>query len=139
MSTRNIEVLNRWIEAYNARDIEAMVEYFDPGLELHSAFAAVGGGVYHGLDGLRSWHRDMQDAWGEEIRFESERHFDLGEETLTFYVVHGRGSHSGVQVAMPGALLTGWRDGRIAYWRSYAHREDALRELGISEDELESA
>lgn len=137
MSKSNIEVLRRWVEVYNARDIAAMEKYFDPGLELHSAFAAVGGGVYWGLEGLRSWHRDMQEAWGEDIRFESERHFDLGDETLTFYVVHGRGSHSGAQVAMPGALVTRWRAGRIAYWRSYAHREDALSDLGVSEEELE--
>jgi hypothetical protein len=78
----------------------------------------------------------MQDAWGEEIRFEPERHFDLGEQTLTFYIVHGRGSHSGAEVAMPGALLTRWREGRIAYWKSFAHREDALRELGVTVDEL---
>ena len=137
MSARNIEVLRRWIVAYNARDIEAMIAYFHPGLELHSAFAAVGGGVYHGHAGLRSWHDDMRDAWGEEIRFEAECHFDLGDETLTFYVVHGRGSHSGVEVAMPGALLTRWRDGLIAYWRSYPHREDALSDLGVCGDQLE--
>jgi hypothetical protein len=49
VSKSNVEVLRRWVEVCNARDIEAMVEYFDPGLELHSAFAAVGGGVYRGL------------------------------------------------------------------------------------------
>ena len=38
---------------------------------------------------------------------------------------------------MPGALVTRWRDGRIAYWKSYAHRKDALTDLGVTEDELE--
>ncbi len=123
MSERTVELLRGWIDAYNARDVEAQIVYFDPSLELHSAFAAVGGGVYHGHAGLRSWHRDMQDAWGDEIRFEAEAFFHLAEHTLVFYVVHGRGSHSGVEVAMPGALVVRWREGRIAYWRSYAHRE----------------
>jgi len=151
MSRANVETVKRAFDAYNRRDLAtyddlctADFEYF-PALMgiiegesfLHSAFAAIGGGVYRGLAGLRSWHRDMQDTWGEEIRLQAERHFDLGDETLTFHVVHGRGSHSGAQVAMPGALVTRWRDGRIACWRSYAHRDDALRDLGVTENELE--
>ena len=55
MSRRNMEVLRRWVEARNARDIESMIAYFDPRLELDSAFAAVGGGVCRGHAGLRSW------------------------------------------------------------------------------------
>jgi hypothetical protein len=34
---------------------------------------------------------------------------------------------------MPVALVTRWRDGLIAYMKKYAHKEDALGELGVSE------
>jgi hypothetical protein len=30
-----------------------------------------------------------------------------------------------------------WRDGLAIYYKSYVNREDALRDLGVSEDELE--
>jgi hypothetical protein len=30
-----------------------------------------------------------------------------------------------------------WRDGLCVYGKQYAHREDALRDLGVSEDALE--
>ena len=136
MSEHNIDVLRLSVEAYNARDVEAMLAHFDPAVELHSAFAAVGGGVYRGREGVRNWHRDMQDAWGSEIRVEPERYFDCGEDLLMFWIVHGRGSHSGAEVAMPGALVTRWRDNRMTYWRSYARREDALRDLGVTEEDL---
>jgi hypothetical protein len=39
-----------------------------------------------------------------------EAYFDLGERTLVFYVLHGRGKHRGVEVAMPVALAVVWRD-----------------------------
>jgi hypothetical protein len=29
-----------------------------------------------------------------------------------------------------------WRDGLCVNWKTYAHREDALRDLGVSEDAL---
>jgi hypothetical protein len=30
-----------------------------------------------------------------------------------------------------------WRDGLIVYFKGYTHREDALTDLGVSEDALE--
>jgi hypothetical protein len=38
---------------------------------------------------------------------------------------------------MPGAQVCRWRDGLLVYAMVYVHREDALRDLGVSEDALE--
>jgi hypothetical protein len=86
MSQENVELHRRTYEAFNARDVEAFIALSDPQIEFHSAFAAVGGAIYHGHDGLRRWHRD----------------------------------------------------GLCVYWKAYAHREDALRDLGVSKDALEA-
>jgi ketosteroid isomerase-like protein len=137
MSRENVELVRAFTEAFNARDIEAIIAICDPDIELHSTFAAVGGATYHGHDGLRSWHRDFKATWAEEIRSELETFFELGEDTLTFTVLQGRGRHSGAEVALPAAIITRTRAGRIVYIKGYAHREDALRELGVSEDGLE--
>ena len=75
---------------------------------------------------------------GDEFRVKPEAFFDLGEQTLLFYLVHGRGQQSGAEVAMPGAQVCRWRDGLMVYAKVYVHREDALRDLGMSEDELEA-
>src|ERR1700704_6841450 len=115
MSERDVELHRRWFEAYNARDTEALIAYCDPDIVLHSVFAAAVGGVYHRHDGLRSWHRDMQDVWGNEIRFDPEAYYDLGEHTLVVGVMRGRGKHSGVEVAMPGAQVARWRRGLMVH------------------------
>ncbi len=137
MSERNIELIRGTVEAFNARDIEAFVVYFDRSAELHSAFAAVGGASYHGHDGLRAYFGDFEEVWGDEIRVEPEAYFDLGEQTLGFLVMHGRGRPSGAEVAMPIASVLRWRDGLCVHFKSYAQREEALRDLGVSADELE--
>lgn len=137
MSRENIERHRRVVAAFNARDIEAFLTYCDPSIEFHSAFAAVGGAVYHGHDGMRSWHRDFEDAWGDEVRVEVDAYFDLGDRVLAYYVLHGRGRGSGVEVAMPNALTARWRDGLMDHFKVYAHREDALSDLDLSEDSLE--
>jgi ketosteroid isomerase-like protein len=137
MSERNIELHRRFIEAFNARDVEAMIASCDPSIEYTSTFAAADGAVYHGHDGMRCWHRDLAEAWGDEIRAEPEAYFDLGEHTLSFFMFHGRGRRSGAEVAMPGAQVLRWRDGRMVYAKGYTDRDDALSDLGVSEDELE--
>ena len=137
MSERNVELTRRVNEAFNARDIEAMIALCDPSIEFHSTFAAVGGAIYHGHDGMRRYQRDMVDAWGDEVRADPEAYFDLGEHTLGFLVFHGHGRHSGAEVAMPIALVTGWRDELLVYMKGYADRGDAMSDLGVSEDELE--
>jgi hypothetical protein len=63
----------------------------------------------------------------------------LNDVTLMFYVVHGRGQQSGAEVAMPGAQVGRWRDGLLVYAKAYPRREDALRDLGVSEDALEQS
>lgn len=63
--------------------------------------------------------------------------FDLGERALVFHVLHARGRRSGLDVAMPTAHAFEWRDGLLVYSKVYPRREDALRDLGVSEDELE--
>jgi ketosteroid isomerase-like protein len=137
MSERNVDLHRRTMDAYNARDIEAWIALADPQIEFHSTFAAVGGAVYHGHDGLRRYFRDIDNVWGAETRLEAEAFFDLGENTLVFQVLHGRGRNSGAQVAMPVALVVRWRNEMAVYMKGYARRLDALRDLGVSESELE--
>jgi ketosteroid isomerase-like protein len=136
MAEPNVELHRRFIEAYNARDLEALIASADPSVEFHSAFANVAGTVYHGHDGIREFFVGLESAWGE-IRLEPEAYFDLGESTLAVGVLHGRGALTGAEVAMPITSLLTWRNGLMVYAKSYVRREDALRELGISQDELE--
>jgi ketosteroid isomerase-like protein len=137
MSKRNIQLSRRLVDAFNAHDLEALLAYFDPSIELHSAFAAVDGAVYHGHDELRTWYRGITEVWGGEIRLEPEAYFDLGEQTLAFQVAHGRGNQSGAAVSMPLTMMAAWRDGLVVYFKTYVHKEDALCDLRVSEDALE--
>ena len=136
-SEQNVDLHRRANDAFNSRDVDAYVALCDPQIELHSAVTVPGGGVYHGHEGVRRWHRDLEDAWGDELRVEPEIYFDLGEHTVTYHVLHGRGRQSGADVVMPAAHVCRWRDGLIVYFRGYAQRQDAFRDLGVTEAELE--
>jgi ketosteroid isomerase-like protein len=139
MSEGNVELMRRFADAWNAGEIETVIACCDPDVEVHSAFAALGVGLYQGHDGVRDWLRDLEDAWGAGFRIEIERVFDLGEHTLAFSVWRGRGRHSGAEVAMQATPVARSRNGLLVYYKSFTQRDDALRELGVSESELEAA
>lgn len=137
MANENVESTRRISKAINTGNSDALVALCDPDIEVHSVFAAVGGAVYRGHDGARRWVRELQEAFGGRFRVEVETYFDLGEHTVAFGALHGRGGQSGAEVAMPAAGVTRWRDGLCISQKAYARRDDALRDLGVSEDALE--
>jgi ketosteroid isomerase-like protein len=136
VSEQNVQLHRRLIEAYNARDTEAFIALCDPQIEVHSVFAAPGGTDYRGHDGVRRWHQDLAEAWAGGFRVEPEAFFDFGDDTLMFGVLHGREPQSGVEVEMPNAQVVTLRDGLVTYLKVYMHREDALRDLGVSAEDL---
>ena len=136
MSHENVEIVRAFTQAFNEQDVEGIVSVCDPDVEFHSTFAAVGGADYHGHAGVREWQRDFKDAWGE-IRSDVEAIYDLGDNVLTFTLIRGQGKHSGVAVELTAAIVTRLEHGRIVYFKGYAHREDALSDLGVSEEALE--
>jgi ketosteroid isomerase-like protein len=137
MSEQDVDTARAFTEAFNSHDEEILLACCAPDVEFHSTFAAVGGTVYRGHDGMRQWHRDLEEAWENEIRSEPEAFFDLGEHVLTYTVLHARGKQSGADVVLPIAAVSRARDGLLVYYKAYIHREDALAELGVSDAALE--
>jgi hypothetical protein len=74
---------------------------------------------------------------GDEIRIEPSAVFDLGERTLMFYVLRGRGRLSGAEVTSQFTMMARWRNNLCVYAKVYTEREAALTDLGVSEDALE--
>jgi ketosteroid isomerase-like protein len=136
MSEEGVQIVRAFTDAFNANDVEGIVSVCDPDVVFHSTFSAVGGADYRGHEGVRQWQRDIQDTWGE-IHSAVEAIYDLGDHVLTFTLIRGQGKHSGANVELTAAIVTRVQRGRIVYFKGYAHREDALRDLGVSEDELE--
>jgi ketosteroid isomerase-like protein len=137
MSESNVALARASFEALDAGDLEAFIALADPQIELHSRWVAVGEAtVYRGHDGLRRWAVEVEEAWAD-LRVAVDAFFDLGERTLAFYTLHGRGRQSGAESSMWFAVVARWRGGLCTYWKAYVDRDEALAELAVTEDELE--
>ena len=68
MSQENVEAVERFVDAYNRRDVDAMLAELDPEVEWHSAILEPVGGrarVYRGHEGFREVFGDLYDALAE--------------------------------------------------------------------------
>jgi ketosteroid isomerase-like protein len=134
MPESNLELHRRSVASFNERDVEKFISFCDTDIELHSTVTVPGGAVYHGHDGVRRWQRDLEDGWGDELQIEPEAYYDLGGQTITFHVLHGKGRQSGADVAMPAAHLCRWRNGLMVFFKGYSNREDVFEDLQIAPD-----
>jgi ketosteroid isomerase-like protein len=135
MSQENIEVLRRGLEAGNRRDVEAMLEVLDPGVEWYAALPVMLGGeaaVYRGHEGVRELFRDIDEVFIDfEIEFFDVR--DLGDRLVANGRMRGRGKESGAVTESPYGSVIDFRDGKAICIRAYLDHNEALEAAGLEE------
>ena len=135
MSQENVEIVQRGFDAYNRRDVEAMLEDLDPEIEWHPAISAPLEGeatVYRGHEGVRMWVRDLDDVFAE-IHAEYSEVRDLGERIVAIGQIRMRGTGSGAETESPLASVTDFKNGKAIRFRTYLDPRQALQAAGLSE------
>ena len=129
MSERDVEVVRSGLEAFNRRDLEAVIEMTDPDAEFIPLRSLLEGTPYRGHDGVRKFFEDLAEEW-DDLRIEGDEWRDLGDRVLVIGHFRARGRGSGVELHSPAAWLVSVRDGKFAYLRAYSNLDEAEREAG---------
>ena len=135
MSQENVEAVKRGLDAYNRRDVEALLEEADPEVEWHPALLAPLEGeptVYRGHEGIRKFFRDVDDVLAE-IKVEYSDIRDLGDRVLAIGRLHTRGNQSGAVSESPIASVSDFKNGKTIRVRTYLDPNEALEATGLSE------
>jgi ketosteroid isomerase-like protein len=135
MSRANVEIVETAIEAFNRRDISALVDLSQEDLEIVSALAAANLGVatFRGTEGWTGYFAAMDETW-EEWRIEDFEVIDAGDDRVACLCrLAGRGKHSGVPVERAVGITFETRQARLWRIRSYLDPADALEAVGLSE------
>ena len=136
MSQENVEAFKAAVDAYNRRDLEALLEFLDPEIEWHPATQALLGGesaVYRGHAGVRELFRDVTEVFSY-FHIELSEVRDLGEErVVALGRIHTRGSESGAQAESPVGFLVEGRNGKAILIRNYLDPKEALEAAGLRE------
>jgi ketosteroid isomerase-like protein len=131
VSHENVDKTNDFIAAYNRRDFDAAVRFFDPGIDwvlpAHQRSDSC-----KGPDEVRRFWEGLDETF-EELRLDPQESVDAGDQVAVRLRYHPRGKESGAEIeAELYHQVTTVRDGtmvRIEYLTTWA---DALHAAGLS-------
>jgi ketosteroid isomerase-like protein len=134
MSQENVELALLALDAFNRRDVDAVIALLDPECVWYPAFAGVMEGPYRGHAGWRQYFEDLAE-FSEEAHGEYPEVHDLGDQVLGLGHASIRFA-SGVELDQESAFVSTWRDGKCVEartWLSAAAHADALEAAGLRE------
>src|SRR6476659_525558 len=133
MWQENVETARRWADAFNRRDLDALMETVTPDFAFLPAMAdTVDGNSFQRREGMEAYFVDVDSAW-EELRLIYDEYRDLGDRVLALGRLEGRGRGSGAVVETPQGAVGDFRDGKLSSVRSYLDHGEALRAAGLTE------
>jgi ketosteroid isomerase-like protein len=132
MSQENVELVARFIDAFNERELEAFAAMTTTDFEWTTSMMAIEGEVFRGRAGIDTYFERMREVWDDFRGFAAESR-DLGDRVLWIGRLEGRGRGSGVPVSTPLDIVFDIRGERISRMHSYLDHDEALRACGLAE------
>jgi ketosteroid isomerase-like protein len=132
MTQENVRLVERAIAAINARDIESYRACCTEDVKLEAPTAAVGG-VYEGIDGIRRFLTDVEEA-APDFRIELDGVEEVdSKRVIAFLRNNSTGRASGIRMAWPQTNVYDLIDGKISHVRMFVDRQEALKAVGLEE------
>ena len=132
MSQENVETVREAMAAFNRRDLDHWIQFFDPEIEYHDTPTFPGGGTHLGREAFRRHVESYLDAWSDaSVEVDARA---VGNQVVGRIRYTGAGRATGIEVETPefGALYD-FRAGRIRRVRQFATYAEALEAAGLSE------
>jgi uncharacterized protein len=129
MPPSSVEVVRAVVAAFNRGDFTAALEMLTDDVEFDWSRRMLDAEIVRGREEVR---RFLEGAWEifDEIHIPDDELTDLGETVLLVGAARFRGRASGLDVEASAANLWTVRDGKVARFRFYQTKEDALADAG---------
>jgi ketosteroid isomerase-like protein len=134
MSQENVEVVRRWIELFNRRDIEGLVALTEPGFEMKSLLVSMESDARGYAEFPHAYFEQIDDAY-EQFQSIPGDFIDAGAAVLVATDVQWRGRRSGAYGQTPLLAAFWLRDGKVYREETFTDRAEALEAVGLSEQD----
>jgi ketosteroid isomerase-like protein len=125
MSEENVDRAREFVDAYNRRDFDAAVRWFDPEVDWILP-ARQSSDSCHGPEEVRRFWDRVDDSM-EELELVPQEWVDAGDRVATRLRHHGRGRGSGLEIdAELYHQVVTFRDGTIVRIEYFASWDEAL-------------
>jgi ketosteroid isomerase-like protein len=128
MSQQNAEAFKRFVDGFNRRDVEVMIEEVDAGVEWRPAAPVALGGeatVYRGHEGIPDGIRDLHDSFAE-LQIEISEIQQIDDRVVGIGRIRTRGKKSGVESWSPFGAVMEFKNGKATQIRSYLDPREVL-------------
>ena len=129
MPRENPDLTLRMYEAFNRRDLDAMLALMHDEIEIEPRLGLLEDD-YRGHEGVRRWWSNLLDCL-PDYTAEVEQLQDLGDMTLGRIRGAGQGAASTTPVVETWWQSIRWRDGRCIWWRNFATEAKALEAIQL--------
>jgi ketosteroid isomerase-like protein len=131
MSRENVEFVRRANALWNAGNLDALREFYDPDIVLRGVGDWPEPGPFVGTEAvLRQWER-LREAW-DDVRATSTSDFvDHGDLIAVRFVLRGKGR--GPEAEIEQTIVWTMHDGLINAIDFYWDHADALKAMGLSD------
>jgi ketosteroid isomerase-like protein len=136
VSQENVELHFRANDAFNRRDMDALLAFMDTDVEFVSRLVPMEG-HYHGHGGIRRWWDVLLDTL-PDFAIEVVEVRDPGDLTVATVRTRGHGAGSDNPLDETVWQVVRWRRGKCAWWRNFHTRAEALEAVGLSEQEAQA-
>jgi ketosteroid isomerase-like protein len=131
VSQANVETAKLAVDAFNRRDIEALLDLGTRDYVLSSQLLDAGAD-FQGREGPERFFSMLSESW-DQFHSVVDDYRDLGDRVLMLGRSTGRGRGSGVTVEARTATIFDFDDGKISRARLYLDHAEALRAAGLKE------
>ena len=128
MSQKNVEVVQAVIDGWLRSDPETL-ELISEDAVYVSPPSMLGGGTYHGHEGVLQWVVDWRQEW-TDYDLVVERFEDFGDQVLTIERNRATGKRSGVGVDMKTFSLWTLSDAKVVRWQGFENEAEAREAAG---------
>jgi ketosteroid isomerase-like protein len=137
MAPRDAEIVRGWFaERAGKLDAVTVMWWYENSWHEDISWRAIEGapddvGEMHGRDRLRAYYEEFLEAF-EGIVMDPIEIADIGEYVMVELHVEARSRAGGVPTEIRFGLLYRLRDGKVAWGREYASRDEAIAAAGRS-------
>ena len=130
MPPSNVEVVRAVVAAFNSGDFTAALELLTEDVEFDWSRRMLDGEIVTGHAEVQRFLQGAREIF-DEIHIPSDELTDLGDGVVLLYgTARFKGRASGLDVEAAAANLWTVRDGKVARFRFYQTKEDALADAG---------
>jgi uncharacterized protein len=122
------EYIRGFVEAWNAGDLDALIENASPDIEWVVAREHPAATTHHGIDAVAAYLRDWFEMM-PDLRIEIEELEEDGDRVLVVMRMTGRGTGSGAVTEVRVAAVSTFRDGKPVRTEEFLDTEEARQVL----------